>query len=39
LGFFPATDIHGDTLKISVADLPPFDNLSDYLEGIKLETL
>ena len=39
LGFFPAADIHGDTVKISVADLQPFDNLEDYLEGIELETV
>ena len=39
LGFFPAADIHGDTVEISVADLQPFDNLSDYLEGIELGTV
>jgi hypothetical protein len=39
LGFFPAADIHGDTVEISVADLQPFDNLEDYLEGIELETV
>lgn len=39
LGFFPAADIHGDTVEISVADLQPFDNLSDYLERIELGTV
>jgi len=39
LGFFPAADIHGDTVEISVADLQPFDNLEDYLEGIELENV
>ena len=39
LGFFPAADIHGDTVEISVADLQPFDNLEDYLERIELGTV
>ncbi len=39
LGFFPAADIHGDTVEISVADLQPFDNLSDYLERMELGTV
>jgi len=39
LGFLPAADIHGDTVEISVADLQPFDNLSDYLERIELESV
>ncbi|MEG4518807.1 DUF1822 family protein [Microcoleus sp. AT9b-C5] len=39
LGFLPAADLHGDTVEISVADLQPFDNLSDYLERIELGTV
>jgi hypothetical protein len=39
LGFFPAADTHCDTVEISVADLQPFDNLSDYLERIELGTV
>ncbi|MEG4959848.1 MULTISPECIES: DUF1822 family protein [unclassified Microcoleus] len=39
LGFFPAAGIHGDTVEISVADLQPFDNLSEYLERIELESV
>lgn len=39
LGFLSAADIHGDTVEISVADLQPFDNLSDYLERIELGTV
>jgi hypothetical protein len=39
LGFFPAADLHGNTVEFSVADLQPFDNLSDYLERIELGTV
>jgi hypothetical protein len=39
LGFLSAADIHGHTVEISVADLQPFDNLSDYLERIELGTV
>ncbi|MEG4503809.1 DUF1822 family protein [Microcoleus sp. F6_B4] len=39
LGFFPAAEIHGDTVEISVADLQPFDKLEDYLERIELGTV
>ncbi len=39
LGFLSAADIHGDTVQISVADLQPFDRLSDYLETIELQNV
>lgn len=39
LGFLSAAEIHGYTVEISVADLQPFDNLEEYLEGIELETV
>ena len=39
LGFLSAADIHSDTVEISVADLQPFDCLSDYLESIELPTV
>lgn len=39
LGFLSAADIDGDTVEISVADLQPFDRLSDYLQAIQLQTV